>query len=44
MKNVIEIKGKAKNVFRYVELMKQQKGNVTVGELAKNVKSIKIEL
>lgn len=44
MKEVIEVKGKAKNVFKYVELMKQHKGNVTLGELAKNIKSIKVEL
>ena len=44
MKEVIEVRGKAKNVFKYVEMMKKQKGNVTLGELSKNVKSIKVQL
>jgi hypothetical protein len=44
MKEVIEVKGKAKNVFKYVEMMKKHKGNVTLGELSKNVKSIKVQL
>ena len=44
MKEVIQVKGKAKNVFKYVEMMKKHKGHVTLGELSKNMKSIKVEL
>ena len=38
MKEIIEVKGKAKNVFKYVEMMKKHKGHVTLGELSKNMK------
>ena len=44
MKNVIKIEGKAKNVFKYVELMNKHNGNMTLKELAKLNKQVKIEL
>ena len=44
MKPIIEISGKAKNVFKYLEVLNQHSGNTTIGKLAKNHKSIKIEL
>jgi|APIni6443716594_1056825.scaffolds.fasta_scaffold2410259_1 hypothetical protein len=44
MKEIVQISGKAKNVFKYVELMKRQNGNVTLGELAKRSGKSKIEL
>ncbi|MBN2238736.1 MAG: hypothetical protein JW712_03100 [Dehalococcoidales bacterium] len=44
MKEIIKIEGKAKNVFKYVELMNKQNGNITLGELAKKNTQVKIEL
>ena len=44
MRQVIQISGKAKHVFKYIELMKRYKGNVTLKDLAKNEKMLKIEL
>ncbi len=44
MKDLVQIKGKAKNVFKYVELMNKYNGHMTLGELAKSGKTIKIDL
>ena len=44
MKDVIKIEGKAKNVFKYIELMNKHNGKLTLGELVKNNKQVKIEL
>jgi len=44
MKDVIKIQGKAKNVFKYVELMNKHNGKMTLGELAKSGKTVKIDL
>jgi hypothetical protein len=44
MKELVQVRGKAKNVFKYVELMNRHNGKVTLGELAKKGKSVKIDL
>jgi len=44
MKQVIQISGKAKQVFKYMELLKRHKGNVAIKELGKDHKSLKIDL
>ena len=44
MKPIIQISGKAKQVFKYMELLNQHKGNVTLKELAKDNKTIKLDL
>lgn len=44
MKEVLQIRGKAKNVFKYVEVMKRNNGKMTIGELAKKNKATKIDL
>ena len=44
MKQIIQISGKAKQVFKYVELLNRHKGNVTLRELAKDNKTIKLDL
>lgn len=44
MKPIIEISGKAKQVFKYMELLKRHKGNVTIKELVKGNKTFKIDL
>ena len=44
MKDLIKIEGKAKNVFKYVELMNKHNGNMTLADLAKKNKQVKIEL
>ena len=44
MKQLILISGKAKQVFKYIELAKRYKGNVTLKDLAKSEKLLKIDL
>ncbi|MFC1948746.1 hypothetical protein ACFLW0_01030 [Chloroflexota bacterium] len=44
MEKVIEIRGKAKQVFKYIELMNRYKGDATLKDLAKNQKVCKIDL
>jgi len=44
MKPIIQISGKAKHVFKYMALVNRHKGNVTLKELAKNNKTIKLDL
>ena len=40
MKQIIEIRGKAKHLFKYVELLSRKKGTVTLKELAKENKTL----
>ncbi len=44
MKTIIQVSGKAKQVFKYVELLSRYKGNVTLKELAKDNKTLKLNL
>ncbi len=44
MKQLIQISGKAKQVFKYMELLNRHKGKVTLGELAKDNKTLKLDL
>jgi len=44
MKTILQISGKAKQVFRYVELLSRHRGNVTLKELAKNNETLKLDL
>jgi len=44
MKTVIQVSGKAKQVFKYTELLSRHKGNVTLKELVKNNKTLKLNL
>ena len=44
MKQIIQISGKAKQVFKYMELLNRHKGNVTLRELAKDNKTLKLDL
>jgi hypothetical protein len=41
MKSSIRLSGKAEQVFKYLELLKRYKGNVTIKELAKGNKTLK---
>ena len=44
MKQVILISGKAKNVFKYVEILNRCKGNMSLKDLSKGKKTLKIDL
>lgn len=44
MKEIVKVKGKAKDVFKYVELMNKHNGKMTLGELSKRNKSTVIDL
>ena len=44
MKPVIQISGKAKQVFKYIELLNRYKGNTTLKELTKDNKPFKLDL
>ena len=44
MKRIIQISGKAKQVFKYVELLNRYQGNMTLKELAKNNKTFKLDI
>ncbi len=44
MRQVIQISGKAKRVFKYIEIASHYKGNVTLKDLVKDNKQWKIEL
>ncbi len=44
MKQIIKVSGKAKQVFKYMELLSRHKGNVTLNELEKNNKTLKLDL
>ncbi len=44
MKEIIKVSGKAKQVFKYVELLGRYRGHVTLKELAKDNKTFKLDL
>jgi hypothetical protein len=44
MKNVIEVRGKARQVFKYLDLLNRHKGNVTIAKLAQENKPFKLDL
>jgi len=44
MKPIIRISGKAKQVFKYIEVLNRHKSNVTLRELAKDNKTLKLDL
>ena len=44
MKSIIQVSGKAKQVFKYMELVKRHKGKVTLKELAKDNKTFRLDL
>lgn len=44
MKRVIQISGKAKQVFKYMELLNRYQGKTTVKDLVKANKTIKLDL
>jgi len=44
MKQIIRISGKSKQVFKYIELLNRHKGSVTLRELAKDNKTLKLDL
>ena len=44
IKEIIKVSGKAKQVFRYVELLSNHRGHVTLKELAKDNKTFKLDL
>ena len=44
MKTIIHVSGKARQVFKYVELLNRYKGNATLEELAKKKKTINLKM
>jgi len=44
MKTIIQVSGKARQVFKYMELLKRYKGNTTLKELAKKNKTINLKM
>ena len=44
MQQVLIVRGKAKHVFKYVELLNRYKGNTTLMELVKTNKTLKLDL
>ncbi len=44
MKQIIQVSGKAKQVFKFIEVLGRHKGNVTLKELAKDNKTFKLNL
>ncbi len=44
MKQIIQVSGKAKQVFKYIELLGRHRGNVTLKELARDNKALKLDL
>jgi len=44
MQQLLTVSGRAKNVFKYMELINRHKGNITLKKLAKENKTIKIDL
>ncbi len=44
MKQIIQVSGKAKQVFKYVELLNRYKGKTTLKELSKDNKTLKLDL
>ena len=44
MKTIIQVSGKARQVFKYMELLNRYKGNTTLKELAKKNKTINLKM
>lgn len=44
MKEIIKVTGKAKQVFDYMELLGRYRGKVTLKELAKDNKTLKLDM
>lgn len=44
MKEIIKVTGKAKQVFKYVELLSRYRGKATLKELAKDNKTFKLDM
>ncbi len=44
MRQVIKVTGKAKNVFKYIDVMARHNGNISIEKLAKGKQSRTIEL
>jgi hypothetical protein len=44
MELIIQVSGKAKQVFKYMELLSRHRGKVTLKELAKDKKTLKLDL
>ena len=44
MKTIIHISGKANQVFKYVELLNRYKGTMTLKDLEKDNKTLKLNL
>ncbi len=44
MKPIIQVQGKAKRVFKYIELLSRHRGKTTLKELAKDNKTLKLDL
>ena len=44
MKQIIQVSGKAKQVFKYTEILARHKGNVTLKELEKDKKTLKLDM
>jgi hypothetical protein len=44
MKTIIQVSGKARQVFKYIELINRYKGNATLKELAKKNKTINLKM
>lgn len=44
MKKIIQVSGKAKRVFKYVELLSHHNGKMTIKDLDKENRTIKLDL
>ncbi len=44
MKGIIKVRGKSNQVFKYIELLCRYQGNVTLKELDKDNKTLKLDL
>jgi len=44
MKKIIQVSGKANRVFKYVELLSRHKGKMTMKDLDKDNRTIKLDL
>ena len=44
MKPIMQISGKAKQVFKYIELLSQYQGKTTIRKLAQHNKTFKLDL
>lgn len=44
MKQIVQVSGKAKRVFKYIEVLGRNKGNTTLKQLEKDNKTLKLNL